>query len=735
MEQNQQDGESEAAQQKWAQEVARYHHIGLTNRRYRDLTGEKYLLHIDGEGDAQWATIYRGERISIPRRHSSGPRVQENLMRPIVDNAVAYHTTQPFELIVEAKLDRAARERAQVEQAWINGLVEEQRWNDVFAEAMYLAMPYGWCPVHQFWREDVDDDLFEAIGGVEANQLRELMGARGFIDAFAGNPWDTVFSAGSTRTSYHRASYGRIVPAQMVRDAFQHIPRAQQLEGSDKIPSAAVYQRIARRWLQTNMALHGTSVVHSGESADELLALLYHELPPGVDPEWPEGRLTVVALDGAASTDREDSSGSGSFHNVVPLHDGKLPGGDFSFRGVYSSNRVDDVLGRPFVTDLDRLQLQLNQLLSARRDYVRRSVRAPLVTAGMIHDDTAVYENDAQMEVDPMTQFQPFYLELPAKHIPLLNTDIVETREAMFRIGGWQAASRGEGQAGDPASKTVALAKYDDQVHGPAHLRFREAVEASAEFAWKLMKEFGDVAWIVNATGDELAHLAELQVARDDLSDRPPRFKLVSGFGATPEARGQQLLNLYGLSDSQGREVLDTPTLRKLWPDNTLFADTDYVEQVRKRRAKVINSEIERAAISFREQTGFDGTSYADPWVQQAAQLVFVKLDEEFPLLMDDDLEAHLSALALLTQDETADALVRHVAAFRQGLYFQWQAMQMAGMGGPPPDVQPDQAQGTGAEGRNVQQAAQPGGTTTSEQIRSAEGEVPALTKQAQMGG
>src|SRR3990167_801000 len=88
-----------------ARGIAERHRKGLASRRYRDLTSEKYLLHIDGEGDSQWADILYGRRVAIPRVITEYRR-SENLLRPIVDNMVAYHTAMPFRFIAESRSDR-----------------------------------------------------------------------------------------------------------------------------------------------------------------------------------------------------------------------------------------------------------------------------------------------------------------------------------------------------------------------------------------------------------------------------------------------------------------------------------------------------------------------------------------------------------------------------------------------------------------------------------------------------
>ena len=129
-----------------AQDVAEFHKDGLETRRFHDLTAEKYLIHIDGEGDNQWADLYNGERIQIPHNLSGIPRAQNNLLRPIVDNMVAYHSTMPFRYVVETRPDRESRESGAIDQAFANYIAKEQNLNSLFAEAMYMAAAYGSCP-------------------------------------------------------------------------------------------------------------------------------------------------------------------------------------------------------------------------------------------------------------------------------------------------------------------------------------------------------------------------------------------------------------------------------------------------------------------------------------------------------------------------------------------------------------------------------------------------------------
>ena len=138
-----------------AEEVAKFHKNGLESRRFHDLTAEKYLIHIDGEGDNQWADLYNGERIQIPYNLSGIPRAQNNLLRPIVDNMVAYHSTMPFRFVVETRPDRQSRESGAIDQAFANYIASQQNLNSLFAEALYMAGAFGHCPatwIHRLFR-------------------------------------------------------------------------------------------------------------------------------------------------------------------------------------------------------------------------------------------------------------------------------------------------------------------------------------------------------------------------------------------------------------------------------------------------------------------------------------------------------------------------------------------------------------------------------------------------------
>ena len=711
-----------------AQEVSEFHKHGLDSRRFHDLTAEKYLIHIDGEGDNQWADLYNGDRIQIPHNLSGIPRAQNNLLRPITDNMVAYHSTMPFRFVVETRPDRQSRESGAIDQAFANYIASQQHLNSLFAEALYMAAAYGSCPVHAYWR---DDPQFDAYQPAHAEGMQGPQ--RGSIDCFVGDPFDTVYSTSSKRNQIERMTYGRVVAAQGVRQAFPHIPN---IEGSTTLNSSSRFQRTVRKWLQAGNSIHGTAAMMGGVEGDELIALVYSETAPGVDQRYPLGRLTIIALNGRATTDHSDASGTSAGHggNAVLLHDGPLPGGAFSAVQIYSANRFDDVLGKPFVADLDEDQVQLNQLETLVNEFVRRSVRAPLITSGVIADDSAAYLDDGEIEIDPGSQFIPSYLELPYRHIPLLENKIRRLEEGLFRKGGWQAASRGESRSGDAAAKVVALARADDTIHGPTNMQFRRSAEQFMGICWRLMKQYGDVPWLIDVAGDEINHLIKPYIDRSQMSEEPPMYRLTSGFGATTEAKAQQLMNLWSMVDPiTGERAITTKQFKKQYPDRSLWPDELDPQEMRERRAKVVNQAIRQGVKEFRAEYQLDeqqASGMAHPVVQQAAQYLWPILDQQYPIMMDDDIEAHLEALSTMTQDESEDSIVRRIAMFRQDQFFQWvsgKQQAVAEQAEPP-------AKGTGGGATpQADQGSSPvGGTVTSDAMTVPRSQIQGLTRAAQ---
>ncbi len=723
-------------------DIGKFHQQGLRRRRYHDLTCEKYMIHIDGEGENQYADLYNGERIEIPYNLSGAARSQNNLLRPMVDNMVAYHTTMQFRFVVDCRPDREARERAAIEQAFANYIAQRQHMNAIYAEGMYMAAAFGHTPLHSFWRDDINYDPYEPVHQptlVEGEQ--PMQGPRrGALDMFVGDPFDTIYGVGATRGSIERMTYGRVLGAGLVRQAYPHV---KGIEGSTQLSSSSRFQRTVRKWLQSSTSLHGTAAVMSGHSDEELIALIYREIAPGIDQLYPAGRLTIIALNGSATTDESDAGGgaTSSYGSPLWLHDGPLPGGCFSNVQLYSANRFDDVLGKPFVADLDEDQIQLNQLETLVNEFVRRSVRAPLVTAGVLADDTAAYMDDGELEVDPGSAFMPHYLELPYRHISLLENKINRLETGMFRKGGWQAASRGESRSGDSGAKVVALARADDTVHGPTNQRFRETAEAHMVINWKLAKQYMDVPWLMDIAGDELNHLVEPYVDRTQFGEEPPVFRLTSGFGATTEAKGQQLMELWGMVDPQtGERVLTTKQFKKLWPDKGAWPDEMDPQEMRERRPKVINQGIRTAARQVREEYGLDPSQVrgmSHPVVLQAAQYIWGQIDQEYPLMMDDDAEVNIEALSTMTQDESEDPISRRVAMFRMDQFFAWLSGQQEAVAqsqaaaAQAAKVPPPTSVG-GIVGGPRQEVSIHGGTQTAEAMNTSTQEVAALTREAQ---
>ena len=368
---NQQDQLGQAEQGRLAKESRDFHWRGLRARRLRDLTSEKYLLHVDGEGLSQWLDIFRGTRLRSAPDLMGVPRAQNNQLRPILDNFVAHLTTQNYAFVVEAKPDRRSRESAVIDQAIINADVRRQNWNALWAEAKYMAACAGFCPVHAMWRDEQGDPyeavLAEQPMGEEGGQI-PMQGPRpGSIDSFVGNPFDTVFNSGARRNSVHRTTYGRVLPAELVRQAFGR----DDIEGNDRLPSASTFQRVVQRWIMAGGCTHGSSALSLGWGHEEMVGLIYDETLPGVDPDWPAGKLTISALKGLAATQRIEARGG--LGAPTFLWNGPLPAGVFSFVNVYSHHRFDDPHGKPYVGDIDDDQIELNQLESLYNKFVRRA--------------------------------------------------------------------------------------------------------------------------------------------------------------------------------------------------------------------------------------------------------------------------------------------------------------------------------------------------------------------------
>ncbi len=645
----------------WARDCVSFHRDGLQARREINLTAEKYALHYDGEGDAQWADLFDGMRIEIPPPLGQ-IRQTENLERPIVDNMVSYHTTMPFRFVVEASQDREAAQRAMVDQAIINHLAGKQQWNRAFAEAMQVAACFGSCPIHAFWRDDLNSDPYEPVyTGSKGGDQQQQPGAsvrRGMIDAFVGDPWGMVYNVGAKRNSRHRQSWERSLPLSVVQGAFGN----QKLIGSTKLTSASRWQRTARQWAITGLNRHGSATQQGGRGSEEMIALLCNEIAPNMDPRYPDGRITLVAVQGQATVARgESSSGSGQ---AVILHDGPLPAKRFSSVIVYSANRFDDIHGKPFIGDIDDAQMALNQGLSARAEYLRRSIKPMLVEQGVV-SDTAVWDDDARLEIDPSAQFQPYFLQAKTD-VAALNKHIEEARQAMFTIGGYQAASRGESNAGDAASKVRFLAQADDTIHGPTNQRFRESAEEYAGLNHALFREFADVPWLTEVTGAELAHLTDPWIDRTQVSQEEPSIKLVSGFGATVASKMTELTNLVTTLGADQKPLMTTAQFQSVYPDQSTYPEGEDIQETRERRAKIINAKLRALGKDMEARLGPQAMKPINVFMQHQAFM------SAFKIQPDDDPLANFNTLSSITQRETESELTRKLAEYRQAIYGQW---------------------------------------------------------------
>lgn len=707
--QNQQDAVGIVSRETNAKQVLDAHRRALRARRKSDLIREKLTLHVDGTGDLQFVEIFDNTRIDLPADVAQY-RKTENLLRPIVDNAVAHHTTMPIKFFADSLRDRRSRDRAMIDTLWINHLAQEQDFNGLFAEAMYLAIPAGFCPVHAYWREDTGIDWYEPIGYGGAGQeeglspenqaaLDQFMpGHQGMIDCWVGNPFDTVFDRGAKRNSIRWFSYGRVLPADLVREHFGHVPGVEGLEGTTRISSAAEIQRIAKDWMVGGAGLHGdftmgTRPKGEDDEGDELLTVICQEIAPGGRGEYAEGRLRIIAVPGDADL-RRDSPGDGA--HAVLLADQPLPARSFSATNFYSHHRGSDVHGKPWVEDIDQLQVDLNIALSKRHDFIERMFDSPLVTPGGVLDEDMRQIGDLNvMELDPgqasAAGWRPRVIEWPQSILIGLNTEITEKRNAMWTIGGYQAASRGE----SPGSRTpyrslVAMQQADNTIHGPVNMKFRRSACDFARRCWSQMKTYGDEPWLLAVTGDDYAHLIDEYVDKTKLSDRPPAYKLVNAFGPSPELMAQEILELSQVRGGDGQPFLLTSEARRAYPNQMLFDERIDPTAVQKRRARAVVEGFHIMTDEFRTENQYGVVDVADPTLEQAAQAVFQRGEVRFRRMQSDLLPAHVQAYTEIVQDETVDPLTRRAMELRLEQYYAWQQqMAMAAAGQAPPGAAP----------------------------------------------
>ncbi|MCK5316318.1 MAG: hypothetical protein KAJ55_00310 [Anaerolineales bacterium] len=713
---NQFEPPSPEKSQALADSVAMSHRTGLEKRAITDLTREKYLLHIDGEGNAQWADILNGSILKVPANVSGGLRLQYNLLRPLVDNWVAYHTAQEFQVVAQARPSSEARDKARIDTIWANDLSTRQDLNGVMAEALFFAAAFGSSPVHVGWRDDLTLDTYEPFYNPAPPEER-LNLRPGRIDMWNGDPWDTVYNDGAKRNSIHWATYGRVYPAQMLRDTFSHVEGIGDVEGQEGTVSASRFQRIVNRWGNLSSQEHGSAEVNTGISGDELIGVICREISPGVLKQFPQGRLQIIATIGAA-----DSGGPGSLAGKgrpFLLHDGPLPGSVMSLEPVFGGFRGDDALGKPYVADLDDLQILLNQFVTLEAEYTRRFARPPLmVLAGSLVDDTITTDDDAILELTDGA-FKPEFMFPPAQGSSIYDKPIERTMDQMFRLGGWQAASRGESKSGDPAAKVVALMEADDTVFAPVNRALRKSVIRVLQKAHKLAKQYMTVPYLLqHVAGDDLAYLVDPYIQSKDLSDEPPEFIVVSGYGATPEAKTKQLMGYVTASGADGQPLLETEEFWRLNPDQSIRPPEISAKHMTEARAIKINYGIKQVAKDLRQQFG----EQAEMLLGQAHEII----SREYGFKQDDPPQLHYQTLSQLTQDENLDPMARQLAEMRQAIYY-----NMMYPPAPPEPTEPTEESGASAPVEPVAEPPPAGNPT----MRELSSEVSSLTQQAQNPG
>lgn len=656
-----------------AKQIAEAHRKRKQNRRQVDLTREKYLVWIDGENDGQWADIIGGTEVKVPVNLNGGPRFSLNMLQPVCENMVAYHTGQDFEVLAKPKADRESRDRAKIDTIHANGVIRRQKLNQIFAQALMFACGTGHWPVHASWRADLTSDHYEPIYHPPESIPGMVQPRRGFVDAWLGDYFDTVYNEGARRSSVQWLQYGRILPTEQLRQIFAR----PDLEGGTNVPSVSRMQRILGRWSHLDSMDHGTAAI-TGEGGDELSACIFREIAPGILRDYPEGRLQIVALQGTAETDEALGGGYG---RAVLLHDGPLPGRRFSMVRIYAGYRGDDILGRPYVSNLIDPQGALNQLWTMEIESARRAARPPIkILAGSMVDDTLTTEDDAVMEfLDPQGLQYSQFLHAPPGSVQVFDGPIGRAQEYIFRAAGWQAASRGEGTSGDSGVKVRFLSKADDTIHAPINKGIRDSIAEFCQLSHALATENMVVPDdIRDITGDDLGYLAKPYLDREDLSDEPPEFVTVSGFGATAEDTANKLTALVQMQGADGQPLIPTDKFWKLFPDQTLAPAEVSARDVKEGRTQAINYAIKEVVKDLRNQFQQGASQY----LEQAHAM----LSQEFEPLPDDIIPMHLEALSVLSQDEDEDPMVRMLARRRQGLYAgAMQASQPTPTAGPSP--------------------------------------------------
>ena len=717
--------------------VSRYRR-GQSKKRFRDLSAEKNMVVADAEGELAWAEVVKGSVVLVPPKAGNSIRWTRNLLRPMLSNFISYFTSIPMRVVAESPPGRKTRDKARVDTLLGNHIVGTQNLNALMAEAMMVAGTYGYCPIHITWRdgwsgEKPYDPLYEP------EDMQEAQGAPGAVpetdeevghpDIWLGDPWATVWDDAATRRRVHWCIYERTVRLDLVKSVFGDIPEAATLTGSDRLPSTSRYQRIVRHWesirnnsTSTTAALQSAS--SGGDQGEELISVLCEEVAPGVDPEWPEGRMTIVAVSGEATLDSYASGSGGG--DATYLYEGPLPAGRMSIVRVYSLSRWDDVLGKAYLNDLVPLQQQLNQVVTMRGERLARySFPQLMAQAGTIEEDTSVADPNSIMFVSGPTY--PTFLAPPQGN-PDYSALQQEIESQMFRIGGWQAASRGESNAGDPAAKVIALSKADDTIFGPVARDFEDALIEILQTAHALYRENANGAVLAKIGGEDFQYAVQPWIRSKDLSPEPPNYKMTSGFGATPESMAVTLQNMVGMMSADGQPLMTAEEFWDRYPDPSMKPNRPSPVTVRRRRLNAVNAYMEeicaQAEQEYMQQIQQDPKIFYD-----LAEALNKQVYDRFPIVRTDDAPMCLESLDELVLDTTSSPLCRTVAEMRQAMYFQWQAQQMAqAMGGPAAEAPVPQDTGEQGTPEKISQFTPP------EQISAGEARPASINPNEVMG-
>lgn len=667
-----------------ADSVVERHRKGKLKKRLHDLTAEKYYVHVDGENDGQYAELVGDQVVMVPPRVGTFIRLQQNLLQPIVSHFVAYLCGIPFKAIADVPQGRRARDKGRMATVVANHVIADQQLNSKLAEAMFVAAVYGHCPVHATWRYGSKHP---------ADPIAPQGMPPGYVDIWVGDPWDTTYNDGATRNSVYRMTYGRTMPLAVLENAFPGHPEISKLRGaSSNSATASTSDRILRKWHSANQSQSGHPYIGAGESTEDLISVLVEEWAPGYLREHKEGLLRIVALSGRADT---GMGAVGGGENVL-LHQGPLPGGRLSAVRFYSLNRFDNVLGKPYVAPIDDLQIQLNNVVTMRAVRLAKfSSPKPVAPTGSgIEADTFIGDEDTILLYNG--DRGPEYMKPPMGN-PDYDAMIREIEAQLFRISGWQSASRGEANAGDSGAKVNFLAKADDTIFSPIRQGFEASFSDLMALCHALVRENAQGhPFLANIVGDELSYAIDPWIRAEELDYCDPHFKLTQGFGASPEALADALQGLVQLQAADG-PLMTSDEFWDRYPNPALRPHRPNVRAVKQIRLNSINYMIER--LCDEAETEYRDLIAQDPNIApQLAVEIEAEVRRRYPLLRTEDYAMAFESMDEVIHDPNSSGLKRNVCELRMNAYYeQLQAMQefSAGQGeegGNEPSTQQERA-------------------------------------------